>query len=429
MYPNLYYVLKDWFNVEWKKLEFLNTFGLLVAISFVIAAMVLNSELKRKEKQGLLTPREETIEVGKPASFFELLVNGLFGFLFGYKLIGLLFSKPVQIPAQEYIFSASGSILGGIIAAAVLVGVKWREKDKQRLKEPERRSVRIWPHDRVGDIIILGLIFGIVGAKLFDNLENWDEFIKDPVGRLFSASGLTFYGGLIMASAAICWYAYKKGIKLTHLVDAAAPALMIAYAMGRIGCQLSGDGDWGIYNSAYVSDGVKSFKEANAGDFDQHIKANTTYYLTEGTGILKPDSTIVVKHAYFKAPSFLPKWMVAYTYPQNVNKNGVPIPGCTDEHCNVLPQPVFPTPFYETIMCSLLFLLLWSIRKKIKTPGVIFGIYLILNGTERFFIEKIRVNTTYSIVGFHPTQAEIISSFLVIIGLIFLIKFKKADKI
>ena len=63
--------------------------------------------------------------------------------------------------------------------------LKWWEKNKQKLKEPERRNVRIWPHDRVGDIIILGLIFGIIGAKLFDNLENWSDFVKDPIGRLF----------------------------------------------------------------------------------------------------------------------------------------------------------------------------------------------------------------------------------------------------
>jgi len=57
------------------------------------------------------------------------------------------------------------------------------------------------------------------------------------------------------------------------------------------------------------------------------------------------------------------------------------------------------------------------IRKKIKITGRLFGIYLILNGVERFFIEKIRVNTKYDIFGFHPSQAEIISSLLVIAGL------------
>ena len=83
MYPNLYYVFKDWFGVEWKALKILNTFGLMVAMGFIVAALVITSELKRKEKQGLLLPREEFITVGKPASIAELLINFLTGFIFG----------------------------------------------------------------------------------------------------------------------------------------------------------------------------------------------------------------------------------------------------------------------------------------------------------------------------------------------------------
>ena len=89
MYPNLYYVFKDWFGVEWKALSFLNTFGLMVALGFLVGAWLLSLELKRKEKHGLLTPVEETIIVGKPVSLFELLSNGLIGFIFGYKILGL----------------------------------------------------------------------------------------------------------------------------------------------------------------------------------------------------------------------------------------------------------------------------------------------------------------------------------------------------
>jgi phosphatidylglycerol---prolipoprotein diacylglyceryl transferase len=62
---------------------------------------------------------------------------------------------------------------------------------------------------------------------------------------------------------------------------------------------------------------------------------------------------------------------------------------------------------------------LWSLRKKIKTPGRLFALYLIFNGIERFAIEKIRVNSTYSIFGFHPTQAELISTLLMIGGIWF----------
>jgi phosphatidylglycerol---prolipoprotein diacylglyceryl transferase len=431
MYPNLYYVFKDWFGVEWKALSILNTFGLMVAMGFVTAAIVLASELKRKEKLGLLFPREEMITVGQPATFLELLINGLIGFVFGYKVFGLLFSRPDGVNPQHYIFSREGNILGGLFLAILLTGLKWYDKNKHKLKEPERRNVRIWPHDRVGDIIILGLIFGILGAKLFDNLENWDEFIKDPIGRLFSASGLTFYGGLILAAIAICWYAAKRGIKVIHLVDAAAPALILAYAVGRIGCQVAGDGDWGIYNSAYIADEHGKTVSAQVYDFQNKINTNSTYFLDGRTkdtsGNLqyvtdrKYASLAEVPNKYFKGPSFLPNWMFAYAYPKNVNSDGVLIAGDNDEHNRMLPLPVFPTPFYETIICTLLFLFLWGIRKRVKVSGVIFGIYLIINGLERFVIEKIRVNYLYNILGFHPSQAQIIALLLVVAGAVFIV--------
>ena len=438
MYPNLYYVFKDWFGVEWKALSFLNTFGLMVALAFIAAAVVLTSELKRKEKLGLLLPREEMLTVGKPASLWDITFNALVGFLFGYKILGLFFSKPDHITAQEYIFSKEGNIIGGILIAALLAGLKWYDKNKQKLKEPENRTVRIWPHDRVGDIIILGLVFGILGAKLFDNLENWDEFIKDIPGHIFSASGLTFYGGLIAAAIAICWFGARKGIKVKHLVDAAAPALMIAYAIGRIGCQVSGDGDWGIYNSAYISNAEGKVQIAQPGEFESQVQKNSTYFIdgkapdTSGRLVGVTDRIYAgvdaVPHKSFTGPSFLPKWFFAYTYPQNVNKDGVLIPGNDEEHNRVLPLPVFPTPFYETILCTLLFLFLWGIRRSIETPLVMFGIYLIINGMERFTVELIRVNKTYSLFGFHPSQAEIIASMLMLGGLILILIAKRRPK-
>ncbi len=427
MYPNLYYVFKDWFGVQWNWLKILNTFGLFVAIAFFVAILILGLELKRREKLGLLHPSEETIVVGKPASMLELLLNGIVGFIFGAKLIGLIFSIPEGMNTQDYIFSKEGNIVGGLLFAALLVGLKWYDRNKQKLKIPEKRSVRIWPHDRVGDIFILGLIFGILGAKLFDNFEHWDDFIKDPVGRLFSQSGLTFYGGLILATIAICWYAYKKGIKISHLCDSAAACLMLAYAIGRIGCQVSGDGDWGIYNSAYVSDANGNISLAAPGDFEKALQKNATYFL-EGKVI---DSTgkknFVTDRIYasldavpqknIKGVSFLPNWFFAYSYPQNVNNDGIPMPGIKDDHYNVLPSPVFPTPFYETVICTMLFFFLWSIRKKIKTPWVMFGLYLILNGTERFIIEIVRVNISYKISGFALSQAQEIAIMLIIAGI------------
>ena len=76
---------------------------------------------------------------------------------------------------------------------------------------------------------------------------------------------------------------------------------------------------------------------------------------------------------------------------------------------------VWPTPMYETIMCLIIFGILWSIRKKIKIGGLLFSIYLILNGIERFFIEIIRVNEKLI---FNLTQGQIIAITLFLIGTI-----------
>ncbi len=432
MYPNLYYVFKDWFGVEWHALYFLNTFGLMVAVSFVVAAAVLSSELKRKEKQGLLFPREENIVVGEPASFMDLFINGFMGFLFGYKFLGLFLSKPDNMNAQEFIFSAEGSLLGGLLAGGLLVFIKWREKKKLQLEKPEKRILRIWPHDRVGDIIMLGLVFGILGAKLFDNLEHWSTFWENPLRALLSPSGLTFYGGLILATIAILIFAYRKGIAIKHLVDAAAPALMIAYALGRVGCQVSGDGDWGIYNSAYVNNEMGQPVIAANNDFENGLRQHATYFLEGRVGDTLVTDRVYqslqdVPHKHFKGPEFLPTWFFAYSYPQNVNRDGILIPGITDEHNRVLPSPVFPTPLYEFLICTIMFVLLWLLRKKINLPLVMFGVYLLLNGVERYCIEMMRVNNPYTFIGIKATQAQWIALVLALTGiaLVFYARYSK----
>ncbi len=119
----------------------------------------------------------------------------------------------------------------------------------------------------------------MLGAKLFDICENWSDFLRNPSAYLLSPAGLTFYGGLICATIAIVIYARKHKISLRHLADSVAPALMIAYAIGRIGCQVAGDGDWGIVNT-------------------------------------RPNPI-----------GFLPDWMWSFTFPHNVNEAGVPITG------------------------------------------------------------------------------------------------------
>ena len=77
MYPNLYYAFKDLFNIDWKPLRFINSFGFFVALSFILAAIVMAAELRRKGKEGLLHPTEINVVVGKPASITELSAQGM----------------------------------------------------------------------------------------------------------------------------------------------------------------------------------------------------------------------------------------------------------------------------------------------------------------------------------------------------------------
>jgi phosphatidylglycerol:prolipoprotein diacylglycerol transferase len=129
-----------------------------------------------------------------------------------------------------------------------------------------------------------------------------------------------------------------------------------------------------------------------------------------------------------KGVSFLPDWLFAYSYPGNVNKDGITMPGNTEEHNRVLPQPVFPTPLYEFMICTALFFLMWALRSRIKVPLMMFGLYLMLNGAERFFIERIRVNKLYHFLGFESTQAEVIAVGLFLTGLAVMVAAKMYNR-
>jgi phosphatidylglycerol---prolipoprotein diacylglyceryl transferase len=415
MYPNLYYAFKDLFGLSWDPLRFVNSFGFFVALSFIGAAVVLTRELMRKEREGLLQAREELMWIGKPASPTELTLNFILGFLLGFKLVGLFTAdRALTTNVQDYILSRQGSLPAGIIVGLLLAGLKWYEKNKQKLPQPQEKKVRIWPHDRVGDMTIYAFVFGFIGAKIFNSLETWDDFVRNPIGSLISFSGLTFYGGLICAALAIWYYARKHDITFWHLNDAAAPGLMLAYALGRIGCQVAGDGDWGILNSAYITSSSGKPVLARPGDYERTVSRFKDIYLGANGQFAGRDS---IAHLSVKAPSFLPDWLFAYSYPHNVINQGLPLPNCSGEYCSQLPIPVFPTPFYETVVCLGLFFLLWFLRKRLRVPGMLFAVYLIVNGIERFFVEKIRVNTEYSFWGIHPTQAELISFALVLTGI------------
>ncbi len=360
MYPDFQYLFESILKThlpEW--VGIIKTFGFFAAMAFLAAAWILTKELKRKEALGLLVP--------------EIL--------------------PYQ---------------------------KGKRFLKQKANNDNLKHVTVYPHQRVGDIIFLALIAGVIGAKVFNALETWNEFVKDPISSLFSGSGLTFYGGLIVATIVIYYYCKKH--KMTVVADAIAPALMLAYGIGRLGCHFAGDGDWGIFNGAYVSLSNGSLKQASFNEYQQAV-SNAANYFTANFG-----SVTNVPHASVYVPNWLPDALLAMNFPHNVNNEGIAITGCTGNYCSVLPVAVFPTSLYEAVICILLFFLIWSLRKKLMYPLHLFGFYLLLNGLERFLIEQIKVNYKYDWGFIHPAQSEIIAVLLMVAGAAILLFYKKFEK-
>jgi phosphatidylglycerol---prolipoprotein diacylglyceryl transferase len=385
MYPDFSYIMHHLFGTQPDNaFSIIKSFGLMMAMAFVAASILLRAELKRKEQQGLLHPVEEEVS-NKKYTASTYLFNLLFSFILGYKVLYIFMnSEQVLRDFAGFLLSGQGSSLGGIIGLALGFGLTQYWASKEKIAEGKTK-VWVYPHERVADITFLAALSGVAGAKLFaifESSETLASFLRNPIDTLFSGSGLAIYGGLIVAFAVVYRFVKRKKIPPIHVMDAIAPGLMVGYGVGRIGCQISGDGDWGIPNP--------------------HSK-----------------------------PSFLswiPDRLWAFDYPHNVLNEGVFIEGCEWNYCMRLEIPVYPTPIYETLLAFLIGGFLWSIRKKLPIAGMLFFIYVFFNGLERFFIEKIRVNDKIYLMGMELTQAEIISTLLMITGLVGMLYLSKRGK-
>jgi prolipoprotein diacylglyceryl transferase len=395
MYATIYDAVKDLFGVDIIHLKLLQSFGFFVALAFLLCAFFFAKELRRKSREGLLPLSRKHITTGTPYSANELYMQAFIGFLIGWKFIGSFadYDNFAEDP-RGWVLSLQGSLVWGIIGAAVMYGIHFWINTRRKKEKPAEKEIEITAADEVGSMTLIAALFGFAGAKLFHILENFGSFLENPGEMVFSFSGLTMYGGLICGSIAVLLYARKKGMNILHVMDACAPGLFLAYGVGRLGCHVSGDGDWGIVNN------------------------------NPKPGWL----------------SWAPDWAWSYNYPNNVN--GTMIPNdldpkyaeaewqikmmLTSKENIALVEPVYPTPLYEAIMCIALFGVFWAIRKRVVTPGFLFACYLIFNGLERFFIELIRVNTTLFTLGnFRVTQAEFIAFCLVAIGVALAVWTKK----
>jgi phosphatidylglycerol:prolipoprotein diacylglycerol transferase len=101
------------------------------------------------------------------------------------------------------------------------------------------------PVDWAYEMIFAALIGGLVGSRLDFLIQNWDDVSDDLLGNVFSGSGLVWFGGLIGGALGVILWARWRGFLEARLFDLAAPGLALGYAIGRVGCQLSGDGDYG----------------------------------------------------------------------------------------------------------------------------------------------------------------------------------------
>lgn len=371
MYPNLFYACKDLLGLEIPFLHLINTSGFFIALSIVVAAAVWKKDLKRKQAAGELMILEKEVVTGKPVTIIQLLISGISGFIFGYKIIGWFISEHLLMNALHFIVSLQGNWTAGIITSILFMAIKWAEKKVFQLPVPEAILIKETPADWVTRAAIAAAISGVLGCKLFSIFENWASFKANPLDILLSANGFTFYGGLILATITMWLFHWRWGKYRMRIADAMAPGLMLGYAVGRTGCQLSGDGDWGIINSH-----PKPFK-------------------------------------------WLPDWLWAYDYPHNVLSKGIFIQDCQwGNYCYHLSTPVYPTPVYEIIISLILFAILWSIRKRFTVAGKISALYLVVNGIERFFIEYLRTGNRHIILGQETTEAQLIALLYIVAGLL-----------
>ena len=229
--------------------------------------------------------------------------------------------------------------------------------------------------DKAWDFVFMAVIGGILGAKVYYLLLNFPSLIEDPIRMVFSRGGLVWYGGFLLATALVIREIRRQGLSVPVMADLIAPALALAYAVGRIGCFLVGD-DWGLPTDSFL--GVR---------FPKGAPATTVQNIEQMFGITVD-------------------------------------PALIEEYGNVV--PVHPTQLYEVGMSTLIFFILWRVREHGHQKGWLFMLWLGCAGVERFLVEFLRAKDDrfFGVL----TVAQIISLAIVAVGVWGVLKTRAASE-
>jgi phosphatidylglycerol---prolipoprotein diacylglyceryl transferase len=243
------------------------------------------------------------------------------------------------------------------------------------IKEPSEkgkgRMIKSSPSVLVWTMMVIAAVSGVLGAKVFYIIDNFGDFLRRPADFLLTADGLAFWGGLVFGTIALCWYSWKKGLPPRAFLESVAPGLLLAYGVGRIGCYLAGDGDWGVCS--------------NLAD----------------------------------KPAWIPGFLWSETFPRSIVTNDVfQFNADRGYPCAPGADGVYPTMLYELVMAAALAGVLWALRNHPFQMGWLFAMYLVLAAIQRFTIELIRVNpVVLEVGGLGFSQAMVVSVFLFTAGI------------
>ncbi len=179
-------------------------------------------------------------------------------------------------------------------------------------------------------MVLWAAVGGLGGSRLLSIFDDWDAFVAQPVSFIFTGAGFVFYGGLLGGFITVSLFIRAHGLSWLRVSDSIAPGLAIGQAIGRVGCLLAGDGDWGT------------------------------------------PTTLPWAMRYPNAIIGWESWLKANALP--------------------LDTRVHPAPIYETLGYGAVFLILWSMRRSRQPDGMILWWYLLLSATVRFLVEFVRVN-------------------------------------